>query len=201
MPKLYYQGHGSYRITANNGQVIYIDPFVGDGYEKPADIILITHAHKDHNKISLCTQTPNCRVITNEEAIINGVHQTFTVGDITIEAVEAKNFMHNPQKCVGYVIVVDGVTVYASGDTSKTQQMEKLTEKEIDYAIFCCDGIFNMGLQEATECAKIVGAKHNIPVHTSPWFVTIFSEKRANEWDAPNKLIVKPKEEIELQHI
>ena len=26
MPKLYYQGHGSYRITANDRRVIYVDP-------------------------------------------------------------------------------------------------------------------------------------------------------------------------------
>jgi hypothetical protein len=39
MPKLYYQGHGSYRLTADDGRIIYVDPFAGDGYEKPADLI------------------------------------------------------------------------------------------------------------------------------------------------------------------
>ena len=56
MAKLYYQGHGSYRITAKDGRVIYIDPYAGDGYDLPADGILVTHQHHDHNKIELVTR-------------------------------------------------------------------------------------------------------------------------------------------------
>ena len=43
MAKLLYQGHGSYRITAGDGRILYVDPYAGDGYGKPADIVLITH--------------------------------------------------------------------------------------------------------------------------------------------------------------
>ena len=43
MAKLLYQGHGSYRITADDGRVLYVDPYDGEGYDKPADIVLITH--------------------------------------------------------------------------------------------------------------------------------------------------------------
>ena len=43
MAKLLYQGHGSYRITADDGRVLYVDPYAGEGYDKPADIVLITH--------------------------------------------------------------------------------------------------------------------------------------------------------------
>jgi rhodanese-related sulfurtransferase len=68
MPKLFYQGHGSYRITAGDGTVIYIDPYAGDGYDVPADIILVTHQHGDHNQVQLCAQKPDCRIITNAEA-------------------------------------------------------------------------------------------------------------------------------------
>ena len=48
MAKLLYQGHGSYRITADDGRVLYVDPYAGEGYDKPADIVLITHEHSDH---------------------------------------------------------------------------------------------------------------------------------------------------------
>ena len=47
--KLLYMGHASLRITTAEGKVIYIDPFVGNGYEPAADLILVTHAHFDHN--------------------------------------------------------------------------------------------------------------------------------------------------------
>ena len=41
MTKFYYQGYGSYRITATDGIVIYIDPASGEGYDLPADLILV----------------------------------------------------------------------------------------------------------------------------------------------------------------
>jgi len=51
--KLLYQGHGSYRITAADGRIIYIDPYAGEGYDKPADILLVSHQHGDHNQTKL----------------------------------------------------------------------------------------------------------------------------------------------------
>ena len=197
MPKLYYQGHGSYRLTANDGRVIYVDPYAGGGYDLPADVILVTHQHGDHNKIKLCAQKPECRVITNEEALAGGKHNSFDLGGgITVEAVEARNFNHNPKKCVGYIITLDGVTVYAAGDTSTTEQMKSFAARNLDYALFPLDGLFNMGLKEGAECARIVGAKHNIPVHLKPG--ALFDRQRADKWDAPNKLIIEPVQEIEL---
>jgi len=105
--------------------------------------------------------------------------------------------MHNPKQCVGYILTVDGVSVYASGDTSKTAQMETFAARGLEYALYCCDGVFNMGLDEATECAALVGAKHNIPIHMKPGF--LFSKSKAAKWIAPNKLVVAPGEEIELK--
>ena len=127
-------------------------------------------------------------------------NRTFDLGYVTVEAVEAGyNPNHNVEFCVGYVLTFsDGVKLYVTGDTSKTQQMPALAEKEIDYAFFCCDGIYNMGLEEAAECARLVGAKHNIPYHLVPPNDGIFDRERAEEFDAPDKLIVEAGEEIVL---
>ncbi|MCL2135054.1 MAG: MBL fold metallo-hydrolase [Candidatus Bathyarchaeota archaeon] len=198
MTKLLYQGHGSYRITAQDKRVIYIDPYAGEGYNIPADIVLITHNHNDHNKLELITQNTNCKIITNKEALAGGQHNNFLFDGITIEATEAKNLMHNPKSCVGYIITVDNIQIYCSGDTSKTEQMQKLAKREIDYALFCGDGIFNMGHKEAAECAKLIGAKHNILIHMNPR--KLFDLEKAQKWAAPNKLILQPGEEIDLSH-
>ena len=199
MPKLLFQGHGSYRLTANTAtndeRVIYVDPYKGKGYDKPADIILVTHQHSDHNKIKLCAQKPDCRIITNEEALANEKHNNFDIDGILIQAVEAANKNHDPKKCVGYIITLDGVKIYASGDTSKTKQMESFAELELDYALFPGDGFFNMGLEEAAECAKIINAKHNIIIHLKPGESI---RKKAEKWNAPNKLIIEPGQEIDL---
>ena len=197
MSKLLFQGHGSIRLTADDGRIIYIDPYKGKGYDAPASIILVTHQHSDHNRIARCAQAADCRIITNEEALAGGKHNDFDIGGIHIEALEAANDKHDPNKCVGYLITFDGVKVYASGDTSKTAQMETLAGRGLDYALFPGDGLFNMGPDEAAECAELVGARHNILIHLKPGESY---RKKAEKWKAPGKLILEPGQEIELWH-
>lgn len=88
------------------------------------------------------------------------------------------------------------MTVYASGDTSKTEQMATFATRNIDYALFPLDGFYNMGLKEDAECATLVGAKRNIPIHLKPG--RLFDRAKAEKRDAPNNLVFEPGEEIEL---
>jgi L-ascorbate metabolism protein UlaG (beta-lactamase superfamily) len=113
-----------------------------------------------------------------------------------ITAVEAANVNHDPKKCVGYIITLDGVKIYASGDTSMTEQMKTFADMKLDYAILCGDGIYNMNPEEAAQCARLINAKHNIIVHLVPG--KLFSKEIAEKWDAPNKLIIEPRQEISL---
>jgi len=196
MPKLLYQGHASCRLTADDGRVIYIDPFVGSGYDVPADIILVTHQHRDHNQIELCAQKPDCTVITNEEAITNGRHNSFNIGGITIHAADASNSKHDPRCCVGYIVTVNNTKLYFAGDTSRTKQMERFADLEIDYALLPGDGVYNMDSNEAADCARLIKARHSILIHMKPG--ALFDRKIAESWAAPNKLIVEPGQEIEL---
>ena len=192
---LLYMGQASIRITTAEGKVIYIDPFSGDDYDLPADLILVTHNHPDHNQVNKIEQrNENCRIITQDEAIVDGVHQVFDLGYVTVEAVEAGyNRNHDPEHCVGYVLTFsNGKSVYVTGDTSKMPQMETLAEKEIDYAFFCCDGRFNMDLEEAAECAKLVNAGHNIPYHMAPGAPGNFDREIAEQFEAENRIIMEP---------
>ena len=196
MPKLFYQGHGSFRLTANDGRVVYVDPYAGEGYDLPADIILVSHHHGDHNKVELCAKKPNCRIISNVEALEGGEHNCFDIGSIQVQAVEAYNKNHDPAECVGFIITLDGVKIYASGDTSKTKQMKTFAAMNLDYAILCGDGVYNMNPEEAAEYARLIGAKHNILIHIKPQ--ALFDCEIAEAWNAPNKIIIEPNEEIEL---
>ena len=54
--RLLYQGHASLRIVTAEGMVIYIDPYAGEGYDLPADLILVTHNHSDHNAVKVNTK-------------------------------------------------------------------------------------------------------------------------------------------------
>ena len=197
MPKLLYQGHGSFRLTADNGTVVFIDPYVGTGYDAPADVILVTHQHEDHSQVQLITQKPGCILITNEEALAGGKHNTFSPHGIEIEAVEAGNANHAPDQCVGYIIAVDGLKLYFSGDTSATAQMESFPARKLDYTFLCCDGIYNMGLAEAAACAQRIGAKHNVPVHLKPG--ELFDRALAEQFTGPDRLIIEAGQETALR--
>ena len=194
--KLLYQGHGSFRITAEDGTVIYVDPYAGEGYDLSADIILVTHQHGDHNQLQLVTQKSDCVVISNVEALAGGKHNSFDVKGVKIEAVTASNGNHDPKACVGYIITVDGIKIYAAGDTSKTEDMKTFAARNLDYALLPCDGIYNMGLDEAAECAALIGAKINIPIHMKPG--ELFDRELAEKFAAPNRLIVEAGQEITL---
>ena len=200
--KLLYQGHASVRIVTAEKKVIYIDPFAGKGYDLAADLILVTHAHFDHCAVGMVRQRPDCRIISFRDALEGGGHKSFDLGYVKVESVEAgNNKNHSIDECVGFILTLpSGVTLYFSGDTSKVGQMESLAEKNIDYAFFCCDGVYNMNGAEAAECARLVKAKHNIPYHViATDSGKIFDFDAAERFTAPNLLLIEPKETIILE--
>lgn len=200
---LLYQGHASMRITTYDGKVIYIDPFMGTGYDKAADLILITHGHYDHTQTDLIeSRNDGCQTITWKEALKDGEHQSFDLEFVKVEAVEAGyNKNHNVKECVGYILTFENdITLYVSGDTSTTQQMSELADRNLDYAFFCCDGVYNMDVAEASECAKLVNAKHSIPYHMIPANNSNgFDRDVAESFDAPDRIIIAPGEELVLE--
>lgn len=197
MAELLYQGHGSYRITTDEQMVVYIDPYAGDGYDVAADIILVTHQHYDHNCISLVKQKGSCIVITEKEAVSKGRYQTFSVEGLEIEAVEAYNTKHLKEECVGYVLRFNNISIYASGDTSLTDDMKnKLPSYHLDYALLPIDGVYNMTAKEAGECAKYIGAKHTIPIHMKPG--ELFDIEVAEKFSAQGRIILLPGQSIKL---
>lgn len=199
MSKLLYQGHGSLRIVTTEGKVIYIDPYAGDGYDLPADLILVSHGHADHTAVDLIrNHADDCRIIQYTDALVKGEYKTYDLGYATVEAVQAgNNKNHDINVCVGWLITLSGgITIYATGDTSTTNQMTELAKRNIDYAFFCCDGKYNMDIAEASACATLVNARHSIPYHMAPG--KLFDAQSAAQFDGPGKIIMAAGEEIAL---
>lgn len=203
--QLTYLGHASIRIETAAGKVIYIDPYAGaaGSYDLPADLILITHGHADHNGMrKIKNKNPDCRTITWKDALQSGEYQHFELDFVTVQAVQAgNNRYHDLKSGVGFVLeFADGKTVYVSGDTSTTAQMGEMKAMELDYAFFCCDGVYNMGMAEAIACAEAVGAKHSIPYHMLPSTDgRLFDEARAAEFAAQGAYILAAGDTLELQ--
>lgn len=197
MPKLLYQGHASLRLISNKGVVVYVDPFAGEGYDLPADIVLITHQHEDHNQLGMVPLKPKARVITELEAQTNGVYNTFRVRRVGIRAVPATNDFHDPRECVGYIITIDGVKIYVAGDTSETDAMGEMIWMKLDYAFLPIDGVHNMDPINASICAARIGAHHSVPYHMRSG--ELFDMDMARRFDIPGRLILRPGEEIELE--
>ena len=197
MSKLLYQGHGSFRIVTNEGVVIYVDPYIGDGYDLDADIVLVTHEHSDHNRVELINLKSDGVIIRNNNLKIGNNYYSTSLKGVNIEAVEAYNKNHKKEVCVGFVISFDGISLYAAGDTSTTDDMKnKLPNYNLDYALLPTDGIYNMDVYEAMECAKLINARITIPIHMNP--EALFDEDIASKFDIDKKLIVRPNEEIIL---
>ena len=89
MAYLLYQGHASLRLTTKEGKICYIDPYAGEGYDKPADLILITHEHYDHNAVDLIHFKESTIVIRSMDALQNGIYYDFDYYGVHIEAVPA----------------------------------------------------------------------------------------------------------------
>ena len=196
MAKLLYQGHGSLRIVTDAGTVIYVDPFAGEGYDLSADLILVTHQHHDHNAVDRMPHASGCVIITEKEALADGKYNHFTFGDVAAFAVEAFNKNHPRSSCVGYVLAVAGKKVYFAGDTSTTNDMQKMASLGLDWAFLPIDGIYNMDHVEAEKCAAVIGAKKTVPIHMKPG--ALFDEAMAESFNVPDRLILRPGEEITL---
>lgn len=188
-------GHASVKLKSKDGTVIYIDPkyYAGD-YDDKADYILVTHGHDDHQPNNKVRLKDDGMLITYKDVIHDdGTYEYYDFGNIQIQPVAAGgNANHDIKYCVGYLVTIDGVTVYHAGDTSMIEQMKELTDKNIDYAMYPIDGIYNMDAKEASEVANLVAAKHNIPIHENNGE----NENKAENFNPEGRLVLEYGETI-----
>jgi len=173
-------GHASFLITTD-GENIYIDPYEGT-YTDKADLVLVSHSHHDHCDISKIEKIRKEDTVfigpADCAAKIEGNFKTLkpgektTVGDITVEAVHAYNYkrfrapgipFHPKGFGLGFLITINGKTIYHAGDTDFIPEMKQL--KNVYLALLPSGGTYTMDNAEAAEAALAINPKVVIPMH------------------------------------
>jgi L-ascorbate metabolism protein UlaG (beta-lactamase superfamily) len=202
-PVLTFYGRASVKIRTTEGIVVYIDPYKGD-YSEPADLVLVTHGHDDHNAVAKVTKKPGCVVAapagavpSTSTAVVEG--KELEVAGLRVLPVAAYNKNHKRGESVGYVLTIGSLVLYHSGDTSSIPEMSALAGRGIGWALLCTDGYWNMGPEEAAGCAKTIGARHSVPIHSSPNGLAQESNARAFAKAAPGGLVIEVGGSVSLE--
>ncbi len=179
-------GHAGFLIE--NHKTIYIDPYmIKEGLPK-ADIIFITHGHYDHCSVDdiekivktgtkiYVTADAQSKVVRFDVPIKIEVvepNQEFDLGEVKISTTPAynidKHFHQRDEGWVGYVIKMNDLIIYHTGDADVIPEMQKLTGyKQQDkkfIALIPVGGRFTMSAEEAAEAVKIIKPDIAIPMH------------------------------------
>jgi L-ascorbate metabolism protein UlaG (beta-lactamase superfamily) len=176
-------GHGTL-MFAYDGKTIHVDPYsrVADYRQLPdADIVLVTHEHRDHLDPDALD-----KIVTRRTEIIGNAAAAQQLDDITvmrpgdthkiqgieIAAVPAYNIEHtrpngdpfHPQGVGnGYILTFGDLRVYVAGDTESTPEMQALTG--IDVAFLPMNLPYTMTPGEVAEAARAFKPRILYPYH------------------------------------
>lgn len=225
-----FYGHSCVGIDFNNYSIL-IDPFIiGNSLAKlPPDdlhpnLILVTHAHKDHfgdtiqiaiNNKSLVLSSPEiadyCTARNVQET--RGIHidEIFKPQNtnITIKVIKA---VHNSifadgtygGNACGYYVTAPNLSLYHAGDTSYFDEMQNLANK-VEIAFFPIGDPYIMNFDEIISAVKAIKPKIVVPVHynTTPE-LTQNPDEFANFLQSQTGvevLIMNPSDKIEFPRV
>ena len=171
-------GQSGFIFNLSN-KIITIDPFKSS-CSIDSDIILITHPHWDHlslvdiekfekkNTLIITGFDPEGKIVGNVKSI--EPWEEISVGNLKIKAVPAYNIndkLPHPRsnKWVGFIISINGISIYHSGDTDLIPEMSDFNP---DIAILPISGTYLMNVKEAIEATKLIKPKFVIPMHYDP---------------------------------
>ncbi len=186
-------GHASFLIKTQEKN-IYIDPYAGD-YSEKADIVLITHDHRDHcdlNKLSairtskttILTSEPCSEKIPPNNVVTMSPGESKQINGMTVHAVEAYNLKrfrspgipyHPKGTQVGFVLESEGKRVYHAGDTDLIPNMSEL--KSITLALLPIGGTYTMDLEEGVEAVLTIRPEMVMPIHRRESDIPGFKER------------------------
>jgi len=185
---MYLTWFGHSCVLLSGTKKVLIDPFIEGGrlsHTKP-DLIAVTHGHADHmgQTVTLKRKTVaiteiakflKAKGVPAESLNIGGTIElqgvTFTMTPAMHSGrIEEAGRGYGGGTAAGFVIGMDGVSVYHAGDTGLFSDMKLIGELyHPNVALLPIGGRFTMGPNEAMIAANYVGAKLVIPIHYNTW--------------------------------
>lgn len=212
------------RLTCDSrlasGLRLVVDPYLREypfttlqPEEIRADFILVSHGHYDHvgdaqelARLSGGTIVANTELANYLAAPDVKTHAMHIGGAHTFQGLKIKltmalhgssigkspaQYLGNP---AGFLISLDGLTVYHAGDTGLFGDLELIGRmNSIDIALLPIGDNFTMGPEDALEAVKMLRPKMVIPMHYNTW--PVISQdgsafKRLVEENTPAKVVV-----------
>ena len=173
-------GHASFLVT-DGVRNIYTDPFVLPDKTKKADIILVTHDHFDHfNPQKIKSLRDKETEVVGPFGVVSklgfGIEtksgEKHKFGNVKIKSAEAYNNnkfrapgqpFHPRGLGVGYVIEINNICIYHSGDTDNIREMSLL--EGADIALLPIGGTYTMNVNEAASAALSFKPRFLVPMH------------------------------------
>ena len=186
--RLTWLGHAAMTLEVG-GKHLVVDPFLTGNPAASttpdtlaADFILISHGHGDHvgDTVAIARRT-GATIISNFEIanwfgnqgltahgqhIGGGFHYPFGYVKLT-QALHGSALPDgsNGGNPAGFLITADSQKIYLACDTGLFGDMRLIGDEGIDLAVLPIGDNFTMGPDDAVRAAKLVRAKHVIPVH------------------------------------
>jgi L-ascorbate metabolism protein UlaG (beta-lactamase superfamily)/uncharacterized protein YbbK (DUF523 family) len=190
--KLAYHGHSCFLIEGDSGSII-IDPFLNGNpvavikaAQVKVDAVLVSHGHGDHLGDAIeISKRNNAPVIGTFELVnycagkgatghamhIGGGH-AFPFGKVKLTIAHHGSGadageLGNP---CGFLITMDGKTVYHAGDTGLFSDMALIGKTSpIDCALLPIGDNFTMGIEDAITAVQMLSPKSVVPMHYNTW--------------------------------
>lgn len=180
---IHVNSHSSIRIEAQDGTVLYFDPFNITESPHDADYIFFSHLHYDHyspedfDKLTQDSTVYVAPTSTKDDLEALGDSEVYTLSPgehleldrFSIAAVPAYNVVperlgYHPEQnqWIGYVVTLDGVSYYIAGDTDHNPDNKKV---KCDIALIPIGGTYTMNPQEAAAFINTIRPQVVIPTH------------------------------------
>ncbi len=190
--KITFYGHACFGIEINGTHVL-IDPFITgnelaskiDVDAIKADYILITHAHQDHVlDVERIAERTGATIVSNYEIVMyygaknlkghpvnhGGTYTNDTFSAKYVNAIHTSSFADGTYggQPGGFVITARDKSLYVSGDTAVTMDMQLIPmTTNLTASIFPIGDNFTMGVEDAiiasdlVICNKVIGCHFN----------------------------------------